>query len=73
MSLILDTDIDTDCDDAGALAVLHALQSRRQATILGVICSVSYACCAATVGADSGRSWEAKRASRCMANNAARP
>jgi inosine-uridine nucleoside N-ribohydrolase len=47
--VILDTDIDTDCDDAGALAVLHALQSRGQATILGVVCSIPHACCAATV------------------------
>jgi hypothetical protein len=43
--------LDTDCDDAGALAVLHALQFRRQATILGVICSVPRACCAARAGA----------------------
>ena len=51
MNIILDTDIDTDCDDAGALAVLHALQSRGLATLAGVICSVPYPCCAATVWA----------------------
>lgn len=49
-TILLDTDIDTDCDDAGALAVLHALQSRGQATILGIVCSIPHACCAATVG-----------------------
>ena len=51
MYIILDTDIDTDCDDAGALAVLHALHSRGQATILGVVCSIPFSCCASTVRA----------------------
>ena len=32
--IILDTDIGTDCDDAGALAMLHALQSLGEAEIL---------------------------------------
>lgn len=35
--IILDTDIGPDCDDAGALAVLHALADRGEAEILGVI------------------------------------
>lgn len=51
MNIILDTDIDTDCDDAGALAVLHSLQSRGDATILGVICSVPHEDCASCVWA----------------------
>lgn len=41
-SLILDTDIDTDCDDAGALAVLHALSDRGEVNLLGVICDIPY-------------------------------
>ncbi len=39
MKIILDTDMDTDCDDAGALAILHALEYQGQAEILGIICS----------------------------------
>lgn len=35
--IILDTDIATDCDDAGALAVLHALASAGEAEILAVL------------------------------------
>lgn len=37
--IILDTDIGTDVDDAGALAVLHALASRGEARILAVMSS----------------------------------
>lgn len=37
--VILDTDFDTDCDDAGALAVLHALADLDEAEILGVMIS----------------------------------
>lgn len=37
--VILDTDIGSDCDDAGALAVLNALADRGEAKILGVIYS----------------------------------
>jgi inosine-uridine nucleoside N-ribohydrolase len=35
--IILDTDIGTDVDDAGALAMLHALESRGEARILAVV------------------------------------
>ena len=38
--VIFDTDMDTDCDDAGALAVLHALMDLGEANIIGVICDV---------------------------------
>jgi len=38
-SVILDTDIGSDCDDAGALAVLHALADAGELEILGVIFS----------------------------------
>jgi hypothetical protein len=36
-SIILDTDMLTDCDDAGALAMLHALADNGEARILGVV------------------------------------
>ncbi|KKM99516.1 hypothetical protein LCGC14_1147080 [marine sediment metagenome] len=38
--LIFDTDMDVDCDDAGALAVLHALMDYGEVEILGVIVDV---------------------------------
>jgi inosine-uridine nucleoside N-ribohydrolase len=34
--IILDTDIASDCDDAGAVAILHALADRGEARILGM-------------------------------------
>jgi inosine-uridine nucleoside N-ribohydrolase len=37
--IIFDTDMDTDCDDAGALAVLHALASCKETDILAVVCN----------------------------------
>ena len=40
--VILDTDMDTDCDDAGALAILHALADRGEAQILATIVSSRY-------------------------------
>lgn len=39
VKIILDTDMHTDCDDAGALAVLHALADRGECEILAVMCS----------------------------------
>ena len=39
-TIILDTDFETDCDDAGALCVLHALARRGNAAIAGIIASV---------------------------------
>ena len=36
VQVLLDTDMLTDCDDAGALAMLHALTDRGEARILGV-------------------------------------
>jgi inosine-uridine nucleoside N-ribohydrolase len=43
--IILDTDLDTDCDDAGALALLHNLESLGACRIAAVICNapVKYA------------------------------
>ncbi len=52
--LILDTDIDTDCDDAGALAVLHALADRGEVELLGVVCDIPYLPTAQTVMAING-------------------
>ncbi|NPV46979.1 MAG: hypothetical protein HPY69_08465 [Armatimonadetes bacterium] len=49
--LILDTDIDTDCDDAGTLAMLHGLMRRGEVELLGVVCSVPVHWCAACVHA----------------------
>jgi inosine-uridine nucleoside N-ribohydrolase len=37
--IILDADMDTDCDDAGALAVLHALENQGACNILGIVVS----------------------------------
>jgi len=39
VKIIFDTDIHTDVDDVGALAVLHALADRGECDILAVICS----------------------------------
>jgi hypothetical protein len=35
--VILDTDMATDCDDAGAMAVLHALSAKGEAEILAIV------------------------------------
>jgi len=40
VKVIFDTDMDCDCDDAGALAVLHALMDFNEVKILGVIVDV---------------------------------
>lgn len=56
--LILDTDINSDCDDAGALAVLHALSRRGEVELLGVVCSVAVpwtALCVAAINEAYGR------------------
>jgi len=39
-NLILDTDIAEDCDDVGAVAVLHALANRGEVNILGMMVSM---------------------------------
>jgi len=49
--IFCDTDMLTDCDDAGALAVLHALADRRECEILATVCSVSDVDSAVTVAA----------------------
>lgn len=49
--IIFDTDMDTDCDDAGALAVLHVLADRGECEILGTMVSVKHPWSAPTVAA----------------------
>ncbi len=44
--LIFDTDIDTDCDDTGALAILHNFAGLGEVEILGVMCSIPKRACA---------------------------
>lgn len=40
--IIFDTDMDTDCDDTGALAMLHGLANKGEATILATVVSSHY-------------------------------
>ena len=50
--IIFDTDMDIDCDDTGALAVLHALMDLGETEILGIIVDVpaeTSARCAMTI------------------------
>jgi len=42
LPVIFDTDMDTDCDDAGALAMLHALADRGEVRILATVVSSKY-------------------------------
>jgi inosine-uridine nucleoside N-ribohydrolase len=49
--IFFDTDMDTDCDDAGAMAVLHALADRGECTILATVVSVRYPASAPVVAA----------------------
>lgn len=44
--VIFDTDMGPDSDDAGALAMLHALADRSEAEVLGVACSTTSPWCA---------------------------
>ncbi len=58
-NIILDTDMDTDCDDAAALAVLHALADSGQVRILGVVADVANpwaAACVKAINIACGRS-----------------
>lgn len=57
--IIFDTDMDTDCDDVGALAMLHALADSGEAEILGVVCNAPTpwaAPCVEAINAYYGRS-----------------
>ena len=41
VKIILDTDLAADCDDLGAVAVLHTLANHGKARILGMVCNAS--------------------------------
>jgi inosine-uridine nucleoside N-ribohydrolase len=51
VKIILDTDMETDCDDAAAMAVLHALADNGECEILATVVSVRDWASAATVAA----------------------
>jgi len=51
VKIILDTDMDSDCDDVGALAMLHALVDRGEVELLAVMTSSSNPWSAACVDA----------------------
>ena len=51
VKVIFDTDMETDCDDAGAMAVLHALADRGECEILATVTSVRDVNSIATVDA----------------------
>jgi len=51
VSIIFDTDMDTDCDDAGALAMLHAMADAGEVNILATVVSSKYSCSAPCVEA----------------------
>lgn len=51
VKIIFDTDMHTDCDDAGAMAVLHALADRGECEILGMMLSTKDPHAAATIDA----------------------
>jgi hypothetical protein len=42
VNIIFDTDMDTDCDDVGAIAILHVLADRGEANILATMVSSKY-------------------------------
>jgi len=51
VKIIFDTDMHTDCDDAGALAVLHALADKGECEILSIMCSTKDPYSAPTIDA----------------------
>ena len=51
VKIFFDTDMETDCDDAGAMAVLHALADNGECEILATVVSVKDPSSAATVDA----------------------
>lgn len=51
VKIVFDTDMDSDCDDAGALAMLHVLADRGEAELLATICSARHAWSPACVDA----------------------
>jgi len=55
--VIFDTDMASDCDDAGALAVLHALADRGEANILAVVTNTKDPSNASAGAADAINTW----------------
>ncbi len=58
VKIVFDTDMDSDCDDVGALAMLHALADRGEAEILATVVSSRHPwspACAAALNAFYGR------------------
>lgn len=51
VKIIIDTDMHTDCDDAGAFAVLHALADKGECEILAAMCSTKDPYAAPTIDA----------------------
>lgn len=51
VKIIFDTDMDSDCDDAGALAMLHVLADRGEAELLATVVSARHAWSPACVDA----------------------
>lgn len=51
VNLFLDTDMGPDCDDAGALQVIHTLCNQGQARLIGATCCTSSPFCLSTVSA----------------------
>lgn len=49
--IILDTDLGSDCDDSGALSIIHNLHSEGKCELLGVLCSIANKYCPITVKA----------------------
>lgn len=42
VKIIFDTDMDSDCDDAGAMAIMHTLANRGELEILATVCSARH-------------------------------
>jgi len=57
VGVILDTDMANDCDDAGALAVLHALADRGESEILAVVTNRKDPSNASAAAADAINTW----------------
>lgn len=58
VKVVFDTDMDTDCDDAGALAMLHAPADTGEVEILATVVSTKYRWsvpCVAAINAWYGR------------------
>lgn len=48
-NIIIDTDMDTDCDDVGATTLAHRLASQGKANLIGMICDTNITAAAVTI------------------------